>query len=136
MKFRSNRDKLFLIIIALIVMFFIYGDSGVNKETAVPDQVISEEINEQSRTYSFRTEDLYESHYQKHRDEFGDISKEAYLEMANDLIHLESALTKFEEDGDILYYGEEANEFLVLSSDGYIRTFFRPSAGIDYYNRQ
>ena len=56
--------------------------------------------------------------------------------MANDLIHLESALTKFEEDGDILYYGEEANEFLVLSSDGYIRTFFRPSAGIDYYYRQ
>ena len=133
---RSKVLKFVLIIIALFFMFFIYSDNDENNEETVPDQAISEEVSDQVQTYSFRTEELYESHYQKHRDEFNDISKETYLEMANDLIYLESALTKLEEDGDILYYGEEANEFLVLSSDGYIRTFFRPSAGIDYYNRQ
>ncbi len=133
---RFSGVKLLLIIIALFLMFFIFGDSGDNNEEIVPDQSITDEVIEEALIYNFRTEELYELHYQKHGDEFGNISKETYLEMANDLIRLQSALIKYEEDGDRLYYGEEANEFLVLSSDGYIRTFFRPDDGIDYYNRQ
>ena len=31
---------------------------------------------------------------------------------------------------------EETNEFVVVSTDGYIRTYFNPSDGIDYFNRQ
>ena len=47
------------------------------------------------------------------------------------------ALSKTEkEDGDNVYYVEESNEFVVISQDGYIRTYFNPSAGIDYFNRQ
>ena len=49
----------------------------------------------------------------------------------------ENILHKTEkEDGDFLYYDTETNEFLVLSTDGYIRTFFKPSAGLDYWERQ
>ena len=40
------------------------------------------------------------------------------------------------EDGDDVYYLEETNEFVIVSTDGYIRTYFKPSKGIDYYNRQ
>ena len=40
------------------------------------------------------------------------------------------------EDGDDVYYVESTNEFVIVSTDGYIRTYFNPDAGITYYNRQ
>ena len=90
-------------------------------------------------TYTFRTQKQYDSHYEKHGAEFGDITKEEYLKKANDLINNDSdtILHKTEaEDGDYIFYDTVNNEILFLSTDGYIRTYFRPSQGIDYYNRQ
>lgn len=88
--------------------------------------------------YTFRTEELYESHFLKHGAEFGDITKQEYLDKANALIDdtSDDVLTKREEDGDYLFFNTETGEFLVLSEDGYIRTFFIPDDGIDYWNRQ
>ena len=40
------------------------------------------------------------------------------------------------EDNDEIYYDEDKNEIVFVSSDGYIRTYFKPSEGINYYNRQ
>ena len=39
------------------------------------------------------------------------------------------------EDGDDVYYLERTNEFVVVSVDGYIRTYFCPEDGIDYFHR-
>ena len=89
--------------------------------------------------YRFRSKSLYESHYQKHGAEFGDITKEEYLKLANDLLNSDSetVLHKTEkEDGDDVYFDTETGYFLVLSTDGYIRTFFIPDKGIAYYNKQ
>lgn len=88
--------------------------------------------------YTFRTEELFESHFLKHGAEFGDITKQEYLDKANALIDdtSDNVLTKREEDGDYLFFNTETGEFLVLSEDGYIRTFFIPDDGIDYWNRQ
>ena len=48
-----------------------------------------------------------------------------------------AALHKTEaEDGDGVYYLESTNELVIVSTDGYIRTFFKPNDGIAYYNRQ
>ena len=48
-----------------------------------------------------------------------------------------NALHKLEkEDGDDVYYLEETNEFVIVSQDGYIRTYFLPSAGKKYYDKQ
>ncbi|SDB02487.1 hypothetical protein SAMN02910317_00008 [Ruminococcaceae bacterium FB2012] len=91
------------------------------------------------KQYSFRSKKLFESHYQKHGSEFGSITKEEYLKLANDLLNSDSpsVLHKTEkEDGDTVYFDTETGYFLVLSTDGYIRTFFIPDKGIDYYNRQ
>ena len=47
------------------------------------------------------------------------------------------ALHKTEqEDGDDVYYIEETNEFVVVSTDGYIRTYFLPDSGKAYFDRQ
>ena len=64
-------------------------------------------------------------------------SREEYEKAASDVINNPKALHKTEaEDGDYVYYVEETNEFVVLSKDGYIRTYFLPSGGKKYYDRQ
>lgn len=112
------------------------SDNNSSSETALSSMDSMTVSDEQSSLYSFRTSELYESHFVKHGAEFGNITKEQYLQMANSLILSKTALTKNEEDGDKIYYDADKNEFLVLSTDGYIRTFFKPDNGLDYYNKQ
>ena len=90
-------------------------------------------------SYTFRTKKQFDGHFEKHGKEFGSITQEEYLKKANDLINNDSdtILHKTEaEDGDYIFYDTVNNEILFLSTDGYIRTYFKPSSGIDYYNRQ
>jgi len=91
--------------------------------------------------YRFRSKKLLDQHFEKHGGEFGDdfgykTAKE-YEKGASDVINSEDALHKTEkEDGDYVYYIEATNEFVVLSQDGYIRTYFRPDSGKKYYDKQ
>lgn len=93
---------------------------------------------DEPRQYTFRSDKLYDDHYKKHGAEFGKITKEEYLKLANELIASKSdnVLHKEAADGDRLFFDKEKGWFLVISKDGYIRTFFIPKAGIDYWNRQ
>ena len=85
----------------------------------------------------FRKKKYLDEHYEKHGVEMGFASAEEYLAAANKVLDDPNVLHKKEkEDDDEVYYLEETNEFVVVSDDGYIRTYFYPSAGIDYYNRQ
>ena len=87
--------------------------------------------------YSFRNERLLNQHYEKHGMEMGFASLEEYVEAANAVIHHPDALHKLEaEDNDDVYFLEATNEFVVVSTDGYIRTYFIADGGIDYFNRQ
>ena len=87
--------------------------------------------------YTFRKKSNLESHYEKHGIEMGFENAEEYLAAANKVLTNPDTLHKIEaEDGDDVYYLEETNEFVVVSTDGYIRTYFNPSGGIDYFNRQ
>ena len=82
-------------------------------------------------------ERLLEQHYEKHGIEMGFASAEEYEAAACMVIANPDTLRKIEaEDGDDVYYLESTNEFVVVSKDGYIRTYFLPSGGLDYYNRQ
>ncbi|MCI8315675.1 MAG: hypothetical protein HFH74_11675 [Lachnospiraceae bacterium] len=85
--------------------------------------------------YQFRKARYLTEHFQKHGEEFPYDTEEDYLQGANDVIKNPEALHKLEaEDGDDVYYVEDTNEFVVVSTDGYIRTYFK--ATLDYYNRQ
>ena len=89
------------------------------------------------KKYRFRNYKLLDQHYDKHGKEMGFDSRESYEKAASDVINNPEALSKIEsEDGDYVYYVESTNEFVVLSQDGYIRTYFYPSAGKKYYDRQ
>ena len=87
--------------------------------------------------YRFRNYKLLDQHYEKHGKEMGVPDRESYEQAASDVINNPEALHKVEkEDGDYVYYVEATNEFVILSTDGYIRTYFLPSGGKKYYDRQ
>lgn len=101
-------------------------------EVIIEDAAVRDEV-----SLTFRYDNQLDSHYEKHGIDMGFASAEEYLEAANAVINNPKALHKIEaEDGDDVYYVEETNEFVVVSTDGYIRTYFLPDDGLDYYNRQ
>ncbi len=119
----------------------IHEDADIlySEDNPVPDSVGETEgsIPSVSEYLSFRNESLWESHYEKHGIEMGFSSMDEYLEAANLVLYDEDTLHKTEaEDGDDVYFLEETGEFVVVSTDGYIRTYFIPDDGIEYFNRQ
>ena len=109
------------------------ADTGVvSSEAKGTDSGKTSEI-----TYWFRTRAQRDQHYEKHGREMGFASAEEYLIAANEVVKDPSSLHKIEkEDGDDVYYREADNAFVIVSTDGYIRTFFYPSGGKSYYERQ
>jgi pyocin large subunit-like protein len=97
----------------------------------------TEEPEMELTNYWFRTKSLRDSHFEKHGIEMGFETPEEYIEAANRVICNPDALHKLEaEDNDHVYFIEETNEFVVLSQDGYLRTYYIANGGIDYFNRQ
>ncbi len=87
--------------------------------------------------YRFRNSKLLNQHYDKHGREMGFASAADYEKAACDVANDPSALHKTEkEDGDDIYYIEATNDFVVVSTDGYIRTYFWPDSGKKYYDKQ
>ncbi len=87
--------------------------------------------------YTFRNERLLEEHFEKHGIEMGFDSAEEYQRAASDAANDPNALHKLEkEDGDDVYYKEKTNEFVVISADGFIRTYFCPDSGKKYFDKQ
>lgn len=98
---------------------------------------VDEEEPEEPCVYVFRNEKLLNEHYEKHGIEMGFASAEEYQAAASAVITNPDSLFKTEaDDGDGVYYLEETNEFVILSTDGYIRTYFLPSSGRAYFDRQ
>ena len=142
-------------IVAILTLLF--GGTGAvtsinNTDTAAPAQqaeiIVEEQIQTESQvvqeapfiqeaTYYFRNKKLLNDHYEKHGKEMGFDSPESYERAANEIVNHPDALHRIEEeDGDDVYYLEENNGFVIVSIDGYIRTFFYPDDGLDYFNRQ
>lgn len=126
-------------------------DSTTSVENSEQSEPISSTQNEQSSQTStssqsepvvasdlkFRSNKLLQQHYEKHGIEMGFSSAEEYEQAAAAVPYHPDVLHKTEkEDGDDVYYIEATNEFVVVSGDGYLRTYFLPSAGKSYYDRQ
>lgn len=86
-------------------------------------------------TYEFRNQKRLNEHFEKHGAEVGASSAEEYENMASAVVTNSKSLHKTEaEDGDDVYYLKSTGEFVVVSTDGYIRTYY--IADYDYFNRQ
>ena len=106
-------------------------------ENAPLTEETTTETTEETAQLKFRSDKLLEQHFQKHGIEMGFSTPEEYEKAAAAVVAAPGVLHKTEaEDGDDVYYIEETNEFVIVSTDGYIRTYFYPSKGIEYFNRQ
>lgn len=146
-------------VLVLLIAGICIFQSGRLFERNVPDRVPSAEAvadpsmavvqtepphdenvgREQGPIYAFyfRQAEYLQEHFEKHGAEFGYTSADEYLEGANRVIASSEALHKLEaEDGDDVYYLEATNEFVIVSTDGYLRTYFKPEDGKAYFDRQ
>lgn len=115
--------------------------SSVTSKPAVSSSVSSSKSTTSSTPIvselRFRNKNLLNQHYEKHGKDMGFSSAEEYEKAAAQVPYTPGVLHKIEaEDGDDVYYIESTNEFVVVSKDGYLRTYFNPDRGIDYFNRQ
>lgn len=109
------------------------SESGTSEDGTVEHEAVTES----EYKYTFRTEELLTDHYEKHGIYMKYKKPEQYLKGANRVIADPETLHAIEaEDGDDVYYLQRSNEFVVVSQDGYIRTYFCPEDGIEYFHRQ
>lgn len=109
----------------------------INSSENVDESTTSSDKQNVAVNVRFRNNTLLQQHYDKHGKSMGFSSAVEYEIAAAKVVSNPKALHKTEaEDGDDVYYLKETNEFVVVSTDGYIRTYFKPSDGINYYNRQ
>jgi len=155
---KNNMKKKSWIYYVIVILTILFGGTGITStmmgtgvgtETVnVPQEIVVEQQQAENQVvqeaeliqelnYSFRNEKLLNQHYEKHGIEMGFDSAESYEAAANEIINHPDTLHRIEEeDGDDVYYLEENNGFVIVSIDGYIRTFFYPEDGLEYFNRQ
>ena len=109
------------------------------KPAEVPTKTKAE--TKEAKEYYFRYKSYLTEHYEKHGIEMGFKDANAYRKAASDIINSageKGILSKYKSDGsgDMCFYVEATKEFVVLSKDGYIRTYFLPDSGYAYYQRQ
>jgi len=87
----------------------------------------------------FRSRKLLDEHYRKHRAEFGNISKQEYLFLAQRLRDTPPGgpiLEAVKPGRVITKFDRRTGYFGAYNRDGTIRTFFIPAAGERYFQRQ
>ena len=134
-KNKSKKFRNIIIVAVVLLLSFIGKVFNINFDALNIGSVLQSQ--KADGVLEFRNDNLWEEHFLKHGGEFGYTTKEDYLEGANEVVT--SAFSKHKqeaEDGDDIYYDAENNEIVFVSKDGYIRTYFKPSDGIEYYNRQ
>jgi pyocin large subunit-like protein len=87
----------------------------------------------------FRSRRQLEEHYAKHGREFGNISRQEYLERAQALRDTPVGgpiLQAVTPDGIVSRFDRKSRAFGAYNPDRTIRTFFVPNAGERYFHRQ
>jgi len=87
----------------------------------------------------FAFERLLNEHYRKHGREFGKITREEYLLMAQDLRDRPldmKILEAVRRDGVVTRFDRRTKGFIAFERNLVIRTFFKPADGERYFQRQ
>ncbi len=84
----------------------------------------------------FRNSKSLEEHFKKHGIEMGYSSASEYQGRANEIISDDNVLKTQQDDLDMAYFLQSSGEFVVVSRDGFFRTFFIPEEGMKYFNKQ
>lgn len=121
---------------AIVVYWTQLGDRGA--------RVAARDLSSSTATgnragIGFVNERRLDEHYEKHGGEFGGISKQDYLRLAQQLRDAEigdTVLQTVRSDGVTTRFDRQTGAFVAINRDGTIRTFFKPNDGERYYRRQ
>ena len=108
-------------------------------QLAAPPAPIETEFAPARPDIGFRTQERLVEHYRKHGREFGNISMERYLRLAQALRDRPAGgmiLEAVRGDGTIVRYDKSSGAFIAFNRDGTIRSFFRPDRGDAYFRSQ
>lgn len=130
------KEKILLVVAFLVFTFgsVAFNETSISNETPSTSQ--QSNTTSQTNALEFRTQEYLIEHFNKHGDTLGHSSASSYLNGANEVVNSSIALKRIQSDGDTAYFIEATEEFVVVSTDNYIRTYFKPNDGIDYFNRQ
>lgn len=87
----------------------------------------------------FRSRRQFEEHFAKHGREFGNVTAEQYLHLAQELRDAPSGgpiLQIVKPDGIVTRFDRRSGAFGAYNPDRTIRTFFKPNDGERYFRRQ
>jgi pyocin large subunit-like protein len=87
----------------------------------------------------FRSRKQFEEHFAKHGREFGNVTPDEYLHLAQDLRDAPAGgpiLEIAKPDGVITRFDKRSGAFGAYNRDRTIRTFFKPNDGERYFRRQ
>lgn len=117
-------------LIAFVAAFVALSACEISSRPDRPEPVVIEH----GDGPSFRKGEL-EHHFHKHGAEVGAATKEEYLAKARALVARKGVLTHHRA-GDTLYFDPDTDEFAVVSGKGVLRTYFKPSHGKAYWEKQ
>lgn len=135
--FKGSFTGIIAILVVLVAVIVGKDFSFFSNSTNTPTQALEYNSNNIGELVGFRSISLLEEHYKKHGIDMGFSSPEEYKLAANKVINNPATLHKLEkEDGDDIFYLEASNDLVVVSTDGYFRTYFRPDDKKAYFDRQ
>lgn len=80
-----------------------------------------------------------QDHFNRHGSQVGCYTKEAYaahaVKFANHVDKV-NCVSFVDKNGSTYKYNITTNTFAIISKDGYVITYFKPSAGYDYYKAE
>jgi pyocin large subunit-like protein len=136
-------------LLMMVVGGFANLSQGRSKRTTAQSTVISTKASSGSeqtsnrtdprlRRIGFRSPAKLHQHFEKHGQEFGDVTEAEYLSMAQDLrdAPLSKRILEAEQvGGTVSRFDRSTGAFMAFDRDLTIRTFFRPNDGEHYFRR-
>jgi len=146
--FRGGRSLIAVLVLIAAAAVALLGNwggsSSADREPGVRGQQVEARGPQiQDRVWGpavgFANRNRLEEHYDKHGGEFGNISQQEYLRLAQALRDAPaggSILESVRRDGVVTRFDRHSGAFIAFNSNGVIRTFFRPNDGERYFRRQ
>lgn len=146
--FRGRRSLIAVLVLIAAVAAALLGNwSGSSSADRAPGasgpQLEARGPQTQDRVWGpavgFANRNRLEEHYDKHGGEFGNISQQEYLRLAQALRDAPaggSILESVRRDGVVTRFDRQSGAFIAFNANGVIRTFFRPNDGERYFRRQ
>lgn len=131
-------------VVAVLVLVAIQYFSAQKNDIALPEQeqpsAVSsypENAHDADKDYHWAHKDTLDDHFKRHGGDFSAGDAEDYARMANEFyLSRDSFEVKIGEDGISRVYDPKTNTFGAYNKNGSTRTFFKPSDGQAYFDRQ